>query len=469
MTPHEIWIALVGGVASHLCYFKHGEKHAYPWRYAHGLAFLAGLAVVAKSVRHDSSVRSIVAASAEATILSAAYLLGLFSSLLVYRLFFNPLNRFPGPLLARVSKLYLVYLNANLLGHYELERLHQQYGPYVRVGPNDLSVVDPDGMSVVLGPNSKCRKSAWYGQDMPYISTNTTRDRAAHDKRRRILSPAFSDRALRGYETQIQRFHTLLIEHIRERAGSPMDVTQWFGMHGFDMMGDLVFSKSFGMLETGEVHEAIELMGQGLQLQGYAMPPWLYRVCARLPLPGSGGSRRFGEFASQKIDERLSQHGKTARRDMMQPLLDHFQHLSPADQEAALPLLQGDSRMLIVAGSDTTSTTMINLFYHLAKEDGLVDRLRVEIASLVPDLGHITYQQLRPARLLHGCIDETLRLHYPAPSGFFRKTPKEGVVIGSIHIPADTIIQLPPHVMAQGKLLSQASNSFCFPRPPNLL
>lgn len=451
MTRHEVCIALVGGVASHICYFKHGEKHAYPWHYVNGLVLLTGLVVAAKSVHQDGSIRSVLAAGAEAITLSATYLLGLFSSLVVYRLFFNPLNRFPGPVLARVTKLYHVYLNADLLGHHELEKLHQQYGPYVRIGPNDLSVVDPDGMSIVLGPNSKCRKSAWYGQDMPYISTNTTRDRAAHDKRRRVLSPAFSDRALRGYETQIQRFHSLLLERIRGRAGSPMDVTQWFGMHGFDMMGDLVFGKSFGMLETGELHEAIELMGQGLQLQGYALPPWLYRVCARLPLPGSGGSRRFGALACQKVDERLSQHGKTARRDMMQPLLDHFQHLSPADQKAALPLLQGDSRMLIVAGSDTTSTTMINLFYHLAKEEGLVDRLRGEVAALVPDLGHITYQQLRPARLLHGCIDETLRLHYPGPSGFFRKTPKEGVQIGSVHVPADTTIQLPPHVMARGK------------------
>lgn len=451
MQKHEIWIALGGGIASYLCYFKHGEKHAHPWRYVQYLALLAGLVATAKWIQQPGSTKSWLAAGGASITLLATLLLGLFSSLLFYRLFLNPLNKFPGPVSARVTKLYHVYLNADLMGHHELRKLHQKYGPYVRVGPNDLSMVDPDGMSVVLGPNSKCRKSAWYDQDMPYVSTNTTRDRAAHDKRRRILSPVFSDKALRGYEVQVQRFHSLLVQRIRERAGSPMDVTKWFGMHGFDMMGDLVFSKSYGMLETGKVHDAIELMNQGLQLQGYALPPWLYRVCAQLPLPGSGGSRRFGALACQTVDERLAQHGKMARKDMMQPLLDHFQQLSPAEQQAALPLLQGDSRMLIVAGSDTTSTTLINLFYHLAKEDGLVDRLRDEIDPLVPDLEHITYQQLRSARLLHGCIDETLRLHYPAPSGFFRKTPKEGLQIGSVHIPADTVIQLPPHVMAQGK------------------
>ncbi len=81
------------------------------------------------------------------------------------------MNKFAGPLLARLTKLYHVYLNVNLLGHHELHnlhKLHQRYKLYVRIGPNDLSVVDAGGMSVVLGPGSKCRKSAWYGQDMPY-------------------------------------------------------------------------------------------------------------------------------------------------------------------------------------------------------------------------------------------------------------------------------------------------------------
>lgn len=448
----ELLLAAILGIAAHLLHFKHGERHAYPWRYVQAL-FASAFLVFTIKFYHGSGL-SLLAATSSTLLLTAIYLSSLVSSVLIYRLLFNPLNRFPGPLAARISKLYVVWLNSqsNLHGHHELHKLHQKYGRYVRIGPNDLSVVDPDGMKVVLGPNSKCMKAPWYGQDMPYISTNTTRDRAAHDRRRRLLAPAFSDKALRGYAPRIQRYNDLLVNRIDEfaAAGKPMNVTKWFGFYGFDMMGDLVFNKSFNMLESGETHWAVKLLGEGLHLQGFAFPPWLYRVFATLPFLGAG-YQRFVALAAQQLDDRNKQHGHTTDPDMMQPLIEHFEKLSPSAKREALPMLQGDSRMFIVAGSDTTSTTLIHVFYRLCTEKGLVERLRDELTPLVANIKQISYQEVHHVQLLHGCINETLRMHYPAPSGFFRKTPKEGVHIGDVYIPGDTVIQLPPYVMALGK------------------
>lgn len=451
MSGLEHLIAVVGGIATHLFYFKQGERHAYPWRYVGAFALAS---VSLWGVKRYRLQLPFLTATYETTILSFLFLVGVYGSLLVYRIFLNPLNRFPGPFAARVSKLYHVHLNSkNLLGHQELYQLHQKYGRYVRIGPNDLSVVDPDGMSVVLGPNSKCRKSAWYGQDEPYISTNTTRDRAAHDRRRRILGPAFSDKSLKGYATRVQKFHDLLIARIDENAGKPMNVTKWFGLHGFDMMGDLVFNKSFNMLESGETHWAVKLLGDGLLIQGYSFPPWLYRIFATLPGMGAG-YRRFVSLCINQLDDRMKQQGKTTHPDMLEPLIEHFEQLKPADKKTVLPMLQGDSRMLIVAGSDTTSTTLIHIFYRLCSEKGLAQRLREELAPLISNVNQVDYQEVKGCQLLKGIINETLRMHYPAPSGFFRKTPKEGIHIGHVFVPADTIVQLPPHVMALGKIAS---------------
>ncbi|KAF2177276.1 cytochrome P450, partial [Zopfia rhizophila CBS 207.26] len=341
----------------------------------------------------------------------------------------------------------------DLLGHHVLYKLHQKYGRYVRIGPNDLSVVDPDSMNVVLGPNSKCTKSAWYMQDMPYISMNTTRDRAAHDRRRRILSPAFSDKALRGYAVRIQKFHDLFIKRIDESTGQPMNVTKWFGLHGFDMMGDLVFNKSFNMLESGETHWAIKLPGEGMLLQGFAFPPWLYRVFATLP--GMAGYRRFVAFAAGQLDDGIKQQGKTNHPDMMQPLIEHFEQLSPDAKRAALPMLQGDSRMFIVAGSDTTSTTLIHLFYRLCSETGLIQRLRDELTPLIANVNRISYQEVRHSRLLHSRINETLRMHYPDPSSFLPKG-----AIGDVYVPGDTVIQLHPYVMALDETVYERCRDF---------
>lgn len=442
-------LATATGVAAYVLYFRRGERHLHPWRYV--VTLVLGILLLWSHKWHWQH-RSMLGAACEAFTLSSLFLGGLYASLLIYRLFLNPLNKFPGPLAARLSKLYLVQRNSksNLHGQRELYDLHQTYGPYVRIGPNDLSVVDPEGMKVVLGPHSKCRKSAWYGQDAPYISTNTTRDRAAHDRRRRLLTPAFTDQSLRGYAVRVQKYHDQLISRIDSHVGQPMDITKWFILHGFDIMGDLVFNQSFDMLESGEKHWTIEILGEGLYPQGFAFPPWLYRVFATLPGMGAG-YRRFVAFTSELLENRIPQQGKTTHPDIMHPLIQHFQQLSPADKKTALPLLQGDSRMLIVGGSDSTSTTLTHLFYRFCSEAGLVERLREELAPLVPNPAEVSYADVRSAQLLHGCINETLRLHYPAPSGFFRKTPEEGIFIGDTFIPADTNVQLPPYVMALGK------------------
>lgn len=61
--------------------------------------------------------------------------LGVTTSILTYRAFFHRLNKFPGPFAARLSNLYPTALSAKNLHLYdEVQKLHQQYGDYVRLG-----------------------------------------------------------------------------------------------------------------------------------------------------------------------------------------------------------------------------------------------------------------------------------------------------------------------------------------------
>jgi hypothetical protein len=61
--------------------------------------------------------------------------IGFLFSTLVHRVCFHRLNKFPGPLVARLSSFYIVYLAARRLRfHLELEDLHEKYGDVVRIG-----------------------------------------------------------------------------------------------------------------------------------------------------------------------------------------------------------------------------------------------------------------------------------------------------------------------------------------------
>ncbi|KAJ5108360.1 hypothetical protein N7456_005035 [Penicillium angulare] len=60
----------------------------------------------------------------------------------VYRLHFHPLSKFPGPKLASLSGLYEIYFTAWGAGSFEeeIDRMHQIYGPVVRITPDEVHV-----------------------------------------------------------------------------------------------------------------------------------------------------------------------------------------------------------------------------------------------------------------------------------------------------------------------------------------
>lgn len=70
----------------------------------------------------------------EFRILWLYHILGVYSSMLVYRGFFHRLGKFPGPFLARLSNLYLTMMSSNLHLYEEIGKLHRTYGDYVRTG-----------------------------------------------------------------------------------------------------------------------------------------------------------------------------------------------------------------------------------------------------------------------------------------------------------------------------------------------
>lgn len=100
--PSNALLGLVGtaGVLTHVLYFNKSEHHFYGVRYLQ-LAVVTLCTAIAGLVRigDETFTKALITAiSVEGT-----YLAGVFTSLLIYRAFFNPLNKLPGPFLARKS------------------------------------------------------------------------------------------------------------------------------------------------------------------------------------------------------------------------------------------------------------------------------------------------------------------------------------------------------------------------------
>src|SRR6266487_6417367 len=122
--------AAAAGIATHLGYFIRGEHHLYGTKYIQ--IFLATfLAVVMFMVRVDNL--SIWRALGQTFMLAGYYLGGLYASLLVYRGFYHPLRKFPGPFGNKFGNLWFSMQLGNADAYKKVFHLHKKYGDFVRV------------------------------------------------------------------------------------------------------------------------------------------------------------------------------------------------------------------------------------------------------------------------------------------------------------------------------------------------
>ena len=93
--------------------------------------------------------------------ISASFLLFPFVSciylVLRYYAWGRSLRKLPGPFVASLSPLWLAYHAWIGDVHRQTVKLHQQYGSLVRLGPNEVSVIDSDAVRTIYGT-----PSLWY-------------------------------------------------------------------------------------------------------------------------------------------------------------------------------------------------------------------------------------------------------------------------------------------------------------------
>ena len=217
-----------------------------------------------------------------------------------------------------------------------------------------------------------------------------------------------------------------------------MNATAWFNYWSFDVMGDFAFGKSFNMLKTGKHHFAIDWLEKSMFLLGLCSPiPWAMPVGAIAPFVGTC-FRRFIRWCNEQVDERRDI--KTTVPDITSWLLKAAQD---KDDVEATKWLHGDSRLLVVAGSDTVAIVLTYIFYYLARDSVHIQKLREELEPLMQSDEPFTVRMVQNAKHLNGIINEALRLHPPTPSGGFRTTPPQGITVDGTFIPGGVNLNVP--------------------------
>ena len=154
----------------------------------------------------------------EASALLPLVLLCYLVLIVLYRLTFHPLAKFPGPKLAAATKWYEFYFDiikkpGGQFFH-EVNRMHDVYGPIVRINPDEVHVRDPSWVDVLYAPNPTRRHKYPPAAKMVGLPLGVSGaiDHDLHRKRRLAIAPMFSKRAITSAQG-------LVWEHIQELAG----------------------------------------------------------------------------------------------------------------------------------------------------------------------------------------------------------------------------------------------------------
>lgn len=97
-------------------------------------------------------------------------------------------------------------------------------------------------------------------------------------------------------------------------------------------------------------------------------------------------------------------------------------------------------QLLIVAGSETTATTLSGMLYYLLRNPSCLSRLTDEIRSSFAseeDINLLTTQRLK---YLPAVLEESLRIYPPVPNTLPRVTPNPGMTICDRFVPAGTVV-----------------------------
>ena len=300
-------------------------------------------------------------------------------------------------------------------------KYHEKYGDMVRTGPNSISISGTIGWPEVFGHSRGGRPEFGKWNDFYQLGDKTnvslfTANREDHRRERRVVAHAFSDTAIKGQEALIMEYVDKLFAHLRKHAaqGTPTDVVKWYNFTTFDIIGDLALGESFHCLDQSDYHPWVSMIFTGIrvgsQMQALMKMPYLAWI-VKLLISKEDMQKRIDnrKMSDEKVERRLALgSAPNGRNDFMTYILRHNDEKGMSHAE-----ILGNSEGFLVAGSETTATTLSGLTYYLSTNPAAFERLQQEVRTAFPTERDITMLSTAQLKYLHACIEETLRI-YPA-------------------------------------------------------
>ncbi|KAK6539580.1 hypothetical protein TWF694_009790 [Orbilia ellipsospora] len=382
----------------------------------------------------------------------------------IYRLSpLHPLAKFPTPSrLACASQWYQFYWNAVRGGVYlfVIEKWHEELGPIVRVGPNELNINDPAFLNVVYSHKFE-RYGAFYNGLKGPVDSFMGAPAAEHRVRKRIFGPLFSVANIQNLEESMRYFIEKLANLVSTtgKNGQGVEISRLFGCFTTDVVSEYMFGRSFDCLETNLDSRPYESI---MACKSFAW--WIiwfspivhlfdlipYRIVKTVAPKALVGITDLIDLSTEKTVEftrdpvKARSMTKTDHPIVLDVLLGDPN--SPYSRNPKWAI--GDGIIAMAGAVETVGPTLIAGIYHACVNPLVQRKLHEELTLAFPGgTKMITAAECERLPYLVAFIKEVLRKSPPLITRIPRVAPKGGTTLGDVYIPEGTIVSMSSYLM----------------------
>ncbi|KAK3317945.1 cytochrome P450 [Apodospora peruviana] len=379
----------------------------------------------------------------------------------IYNVYFHPLSKIPGPRTWAASR--LPFIRSLLKGTivHDIQKLHRQYGPILRIAPNEVTFAQPEAWEDILRPQlqgSQFPKDPIWWSRPPGSATSLLSAMAPdeHARIRKALAPGFTPRALKSQEPFIQRYVGLLADRLGETvlAAGPssyaeIDIGPWFNFATFDIFGDLGFGESFDCLQNSRFHPWIALLFNSVKAGAFISATRFYpavEYILRKCIPPS--LKKMKQDHHQQIADKVR---RRLNYEMERPdIMSHVIKDNTSQGGLSIDEINITFVILTTAGSETTATALSGTMNYLVQHPDKLRRLTAEVRKAFKSASEtdMTLDALqRNLPYLNAVLSEGLRLCPPVPWILPRVVPPGGGTVCGVWLPEGTPVSVQAYAM----------------------
>ncbi|WP_447008414.1 cytochrome P450 [Saccharothrix isguenensis] len=257
---------------------------------------------------------------------------------------------------------------------------------------------------------------------------------------RKTIQPVFQAKRIAGKAEVIAREAAGLVKRLRRHQGSgPIDISEEMTGLTLGVLGRALLDADLGAFESlGESFDAVQNQAIFEMMSLSAVPTWV-------PLPNQ---RRFRRARADldRIVARLAADraaNPTPGGDDVLSRLVEVTRREP-DAQAGHQRMRDELVTLLLAGHDTTASTLSWTFYMLDQHPEVWERVHAEVVEVLGDRLP-TFQDIHRLKYTTMVIQEVMRL-YP-PVWILPRLSREEDEIGGYHVPAGADVLICPYTL----------------------